>query len=70
MIYFGTKLSDNITETPEGFLICHNVIIARTGMQEYSSSEVPVKSKDGELVKIYREKSEVLRDETIASFEG
>ena len=70
MIYYGTKLSDNITETPEGFLICHDVIIARTGMQEYSSSEVPVESKDGALIQIHRTKDEVLRAETLASFEG
>lgn len=70
MIYFGTKISDNITETPEGFLICHDVIIARTGMQEYSSSEVPVESKDGALIQIHRTKDEVLRAETLASFEG
>lgn len=70
MIYFGTKISDNITETPEGFLICHDVIIARTGMQEYSSSEVPVESKDGALIQIHRTKDEVLRTETLASFEG
>lgn len=70
MLYFGAKLSDNITETPEGFLICHDVIIARTGMQEYSPSEVPVEAKDGTTVKINRDKKEVLRAETIASFEG
>lgn len=69
MVYYGTKLSDNITETPEGFLICHDVIIARTGTQDYSPFEVPVKSKTN-MVTIHREKDEVLRDETIASFEG
>jgi hypothetical protein len=70
MIYYGTKLSDNITETPEGFLVCHDVIIARTGMQEYAASEVPVESKDGAMIQIHRSKDEVLRTETLASFEG
>ncbi len=70
MLYYGTKLSDNITETPEGFLICHDVIIARTGTQEYSASEVPVKAKDGAMVQIHRTKDEVLDAKTIASFEG
>lgn len=69
MTYYGTKLSDNITETPEGFLICHDVIIARTGVQDYSPSEVPIEAKTS-VVKIHREKSEVLRAETISSFEG
>ena len=70
MQYYGTKLSDNITETPEGFLICHDVVIARTGIQEYSPSEVPVEAKNGSIVQIYRSKEEVLKDSTIASFEG
>lgn len=69
MTYYGTKLSDNITETPEGFLICHDVIIARTGTQDYAPFEVPVKAKTN-MVTIHREKDEVLKDETIASFEG
>lgn len=69
MTYYGTKLSDNITETPEGFLICHDVIIARTGTQNYAPSEVPIKSKTNS-VKIHRNKDEVLHVDTIASFEG
>ncbi len=69
MTYYGTKLSDNITETPEGFLICHDVIIARTGVQDYAPSEVPINAKTS-AVKIHREKAEVLRAETISSFEG
>lgn len=69
MTYYGTKLSDNITETPEGFLICHDVIIARTGTQDYAPFEVPVKAK-ASTVTIHRQKDEVLRNETLASFEG
>lgn len=69
MVYYGTKLSDNITETPEGFLICHDVIIARTGTQDYAPFEVPVKAKTN-MVTIHRQKDEVLRDKTLASFEG
>lgn len=69
MTYYGTKLSDNITETPEGFLICHDVIIARTGTQDYAPFEVPIKAKTN-MVTIHREKDEVLRIDTLASFEG
>lgn len=70
MVYYGSKLSDNITETPEGFLVCHDVIIARTGMQEYADFEVPIEAKDGSIVQVFRSKEEVLRPETISSFEG
>ena len=29
-----------MTETPEGFLICHDVPIARTGRQDYLNREL------------------------------
>ena len=33
--YYGYTISPNQIETGEGFLICRNVPIARTGDQEY-----------------------------------
>jgi len=69
MIYYGSKLSDNITETPEGYLICHDTIIARTGMQEYGANEVPIETDRG-VVPVYRMVEDVLSKETLASFEG
>ena len=33
--YYGTDISPNKTETVEGYLICRNVPIARTGAQQY-----------------------------------
>ena len=38
--YYGTKISPNQLETGEGFLICRNVPIARTGEQDYTGDEV------------------------------
>ena len=38
--YYGSKLSPHMTETPEGFLICHDVKIARTGTQNYLAREI------------------------------
>jgi len=40
--YYGTRLSDNISRTPEGFLICRNVPIAKAGTQDYLGSELDV----------------------------
>ena len=41
MTYFGTRLSDNISRRePEGYLICLNVPVARTGSQDYLPSEL------------------------------
>ena len=56
--------------TPEGFLVCHDVPIARTGQQLYLSSEVPVEDAGNGEVRIDRLPEEVFRQETIASFEG
>lgn len=68
--YTPTKLSENILETPEGFLLCVGVSIARTGEMIYGAGETPLEvGKDGK-VKIQRSEDEVFRPETIASFEG
>lgn len=74
--YFGTQLSDNITETPEGYRICHNVVIARTGSQTYRVSEISDPDRlladlsPDEQIELFRDPSEVFSPATIASFEG
>jgi len=41
MHYYGTRLSENISRRePEGYLLCLNVPVARTGMQEYLPEEL------------------------------
>lgn len=56
--------------TPEGFLLCEAVPIARTGTLIYDESEIPVEGGPGGLVTIERNADEVFRAETMASFEG
>ena len=42
MKYFiKTKLSENISETPEGFLLCKNVLLTHTGELKYAPGEHP-----------------------------
>ncbi len=68
--HFATKLTENIHKTPEGFLICYNVPIARTGEMIYGDGESPIRvGPDGKAL-VTRESKEVFRPETIASFEG
>lgn len=68
--YIAGKISENIAETPEGYLICIGVPIARTGEMEYGPNETPLEGdKDGHVL-ISRDEEEVFRPETIASFEG
>ena len=69
--YYATKLSPNISETPNGFLICKNVPIARTGEQEYLGYELELQDeRRDQIVIVTREESEVFSPETLASFEG
>lgn len=56
--------------TPSGFLVCHDVPIARTGEMLYGAGEVPVEPGPDGIVRISRTPDEVFRPETIASFEG
>jgi len=65
-----TRLSENIRKTPEGYLLCLDVPIARTGWQEYGPGETPLEVGDDGRVWIHREADEVFRAQTIASFNG
>lgn len=67
--YAPVEIGPSRRKTPEGFLICMGVPLARTGEQVYGPGETPVADRDG-VVMIMREEAEVFRPETIASFEG
>jgi hypothetical protein len=67
--YTVERLSPKISETPEGFLLCENVPVARTGEMMYKAGEVPVKDRGG-VVRIKRTEDVVFDDVTISSFEG
>ncbi|ODB39594.1 hypothetical protein A9L43_15960 [Pseudomonas mosselii] len=70
------RLSARQSMTPEGFLLCEAVPIARTGTLLYDESELVnddgplIQGGAGGLVTIERNADEVFRVETIASFEG
>ena len=66
--YYGSRFSPNMTRTPEGFLVCHNVPIARIGVQEYLGEEIGYPDKN--IVKVVRLPYEVFHQATLASFEG
>lgn len=79
-VYYNTQISDNMGETPEGFLLCKNVKIARTGLQEYTPREIGLNDNDlkehdlrlnakGHLY-LSRPDEEVFSPIAIASFEG
>ena len=68
--YYGTTISPNQIETQEGFLICRNVPIARTGEQKYLRRDIDPESNSNEEVTLIREEKEVFDPAAIASFEG
>lgn len=68
--HFGSRISPNMKRTPEDFLICYNVPIARTGVQKYLGKELGLKDRPDDIIKVYRTENEVFSPKTIASFEG
>lgn len=68
--YTVEKLGPNREKTPEGFLLCIGVPIARTGMMIYGPDETPVSAGPDGVTKIFRDADQVFRDETIASAQG
>lgn len=67
--YFGSRISDHILKTPEGFLICKDVPIARTGTQQYRGCEFGGPVADG-IYDVQRPEAEVFDRAAMASFEG
>ena len=65
------KLSPHRYKTPEGYLICTDAIIARTGKQQYKKNELFVDSEDDEtMIDVDRPTEEVFSEQTIASGEN
>lgn len=68
--YYGHEISPNQTETQEGFLICRNVPIARTGAQDYLARELQLGGDPERIIKVMRLPEDVFSPATLASFEG
>lgn len=66
--YYGSKISENMTELSDGCLACFNVPIGRTGTYKYLRRELGL---DGDgVVDVYRTEDQVFNETAIASFEG
>lgn len=68
--YSVEQVGDKRTLTPEGFLICQDVPIARTGLMIYGPDELPIDGSNQGYVKITRGESDLFNEETMASFLG
>lgn len=66
------KISEHRYKTPEGYLVCVDSVLARTGKQTYTRGEVfgsDCKDADKEI-EVDRTPEEVFSDKTLASFEN
>ncbi len=70
LAYYGTEISEHMTDTPEGYLVCRDVPIARTGDMVYRAGELELEGDPDRLVTVRREEAEVFSPAAIASFEG
>lgn len=70
LAYYGTKISEHMTDTPEGYLVCRDVPIARTGDMTYRAGELELEGDPDRLVTVRREEADVFSPAAIASFEG
>lgn len=66
------KLGPHKFKTPEGYLICTDAILSRTGKQEYKRSELfgDACENPDELVQVDRTNDEVFSDKAMTSFEN
>ena len=69
-VLIAEKLSQHRYKTPEGYLICVDSVLARTGKQTYRRNEIFADSEDDRLIEVDRKAEEVFSPETMASFEN
>jgi Uncharacterized protein conserved in bacteria (DUF2213) len=68
--YTTEELGPKRERTPEGFLICYDVPVARTGEMIYGPGETPVPTGRDGRVKIHRHEKEVFDAKSMRSLNG
>lgn len=68
-ILISEKLSPHKYKTPEGYLICVDAVLARTGKQTYKRCEI-FNDDSEEEIEVDRKPEEVFSEATLASFEN
>lgn len=69
-IYTTGQIGRTRETTPEGYLLCRDVPVARIGTLMYGDGEVPVTADNTGLILIQRGEDDLFDPKTIASFEG
>ena len=68
--YTTVKIGPKQSLTPEGFLLCEDVPLARLGMMIYGPDETPVAAGPEGVTKIFREAEDLFAPDAIASAQG
>lgn len=68
--YASERLGPTRSLTPEGYLLCENVPVARTGPMLYAAGEVPVTPTADGLIRIMRQPEDVFDPVAMASYNG
>lgn len=75
--FYGSNISDNIITTPEKYLICLGVPIARTGTQDYLVEEIFTEEDAkkygldyGDKVTLHRRPEDLFTQDSLRSYEG
>lgn len=68
--YTVSKIGKTREITPEGYLLCRDVALARTGTLLYGDGEIPVEPDNTGRIVVTRGDDDLFRPETMASAEG
>ena len=68
--YTSERLGPKRSLTPEGFLLCEDVPIARCGTMLYADGEVPVTADRDGIIRIHRDPEDVFSPDSVASWNG
>ena len=68
--YTTEQISEHMAETPDGYLVCCDVPVTRTGEFIYKKGEVPVEAADDGIIRILREEDEVFSETSLTSLNG
>lgn len=70
-IFAKEQLSEHKYKTPQGYLVCVDAILARTGKQKYRKGDFFADAEDADVeIDVDRPEKEVFSKEAIASFEN
>lgn len=69
-VLINEQIGPKRAKTPEGYLLCMDVPVARTGMMIYGPGEIPVEPGPEGIIRIERDAEALFSKKTLASYSG